>query len=127
MTIQTGTVVLIVDQAGAYMGDGVYAERLRVVEVLGGGLLRVEDEDGVRRLLGREDVIRVEGAVRRRADTINRPGAFDGARPFTWEGMTMFENVEVIHSYTRRRPSRTACSSTFPPWHGRRAFATPSR
>jgi hypothetical protein len=63
MTIRTGATVLIVDESGAYRGDGVSAERVRVVEVLDGALLRVEDDDGVRRLIGREDVIRVEQAA----------------------------------------------------------------
>jgi hypothetical protein len=61
--VQVGDRVLVaVDEGrGTYTGRGVYVEAVRVVELGGGGLIRVEDEDGVRWLCGVEQVERVEG------------------------------------------------------------------
>jgi hypothetical protein len=58
--IGIGSRVLVATGEGAYRGDGVWAEMVRVVEGLPGGLYRVEDDDGLRWLIGREEIIRVE-------------------------------------------------------------------
>jgi hypothetical protein len=84
MIIQTGTTVLIVDESGTYTGNGVYVGQVRVVELLDGGLLRVEDDDGVRRLIGREDVIRVEGAAGRTQHKGPTGAALSARRPFRY-------------------------------------------
>lgn len=49
-------VVFTPDQSGVYVGNGDYVERVRVVAVLSGDRLRVEDPDGVRYVIGTEQV-----------------------------------------------------------------------
>jgi hypothetical protein len=59
ITINSRVLVSVSSATGVYIGRGVYVEEARVVEVRPGGLLLVEDEDGVRWLCGRESVVRV--------------------------------------------------------------------
>jgi hypothetical protein len=61
MAARVGSRVLLPDPFAQHVERGLPLgpQLVRVVEALPGGLYRVEGEDGVRWLVGREDIIRV--------------------------------------------------------------------